>query len=259
MDRFELASRLILEAGELLRTERLEDCCAVEKTTHQDMVTRFDRETEQLLRSRILDAFPDDAIVGEEYPRTGDEKADAVWYIDPIDGTTNFINQRRNFAVSIGCYEKGKPSFGLVLDVVNEELYSARKGEGAYRNGVRLHTADRLNVNEMLMAVPGLHHAFLRQHPRQEGLIKLAGDLRGVRCMGSVALELCSVAAGEIDLFATMRSSPWDHNAARLIVTEAGGCISALDGEELPSERQSTVLAGSSKEIVEHILKNYLP
>lgn len=258
MNRFELARGLILEAGEALLRERLEDCCAVPKTGHQDMVTRFDRETEQLLRGRILEAFPEDAIVGEEMPRSGKENAEMVWYIDPIDGTTNFINQRRNFAVSIGCFEKGKPAFSLILDVVSKELYSARAGEGAFRNGERLKTADRTSVEEMLMAVPGLYHAFMHEHPRKEALARLAGDLRGVRCLGSVALELCSVAAGEIDLFVTMRSAPWDHNAARLIITEAGGCIRALDGGELPTDETSSVLAGSSKELVEMVLKYYI-
>ncbi len=258
MDRFELARGLILEAGEALRSERLLDCCAVQKTGHQDMVTRFDRETEQLLRSRILEAFPGDAIVGEEMPRGGGESAENVWYIDPIDGTTNFINQRRNFAVSVGCFTKGAPSFALVLDVVSAELYSARAGGGAFRNGERLKTADRSDIQEMLMSVPGLYNAFMREHPRKEALARLAGDLRGVRCLGSIALELCSVAAGEIDLFVTMRSSPWDHNAARLILTEAGGCIRAIDGGELPSDSKSTILAGSSREVVEHVLRYYL-
>lgn len=258
MDRFELAHGLILEAGQTLRRERLLDCCASQKTGHQDMVTRFDKETEQLFRSRIQETFPEDAIVGEEMPRGGGESSETVWYIDPIDGTTNFINQRRHFAVSVGCFKKGRPSFGLVLEVVSGELYTAREGEGAYRNGERLNTAARSDIKEMLMSVPGLYHSFIREHPRKEGLARLAGDLRGVRCLGSVALELCSVAAGETDLFVTMRSCPWDHNAARLILTEAGGCIRSIDGGELPSDSKCAVLAGSSREVVEHVLKNYL-
>lgn len=126
MDRFDTARALVLAAGACLRLARPKAGAVWEKTGHQDLVTRCDRETEQFLRSGILSAFPGDAIVGEEYPATPPGGTGCVWYLDPIDGTTNFVSQHRNYAVSVGCYQDGVPAFGLVLDVERGALYSAR-------------------------------------------------------------------------------------------------------------------------------------
>lgn len=250
MERFDLARELVLEAGERLQRECLEENEAQWKTGHQDLVTRCDRDTEQFLRGCFLEAFPDDTVVGEEFEQEGDGKGAATWYIDPIDGTTNFINGRRDYAVCVGCYVKGRPGFGLVLDVRPGKLYSGRSGMGAFCNGKAIHTAARQEVEEMLLLTPDILHTFLRPHPMQAGLVRLSEELRGVRSRGSVALELCAVAAGEADLFVTTRSSPWDHNAARIILTEAGGALCTLEGKELPVNTDSTVLAGSSERVV---------
>ena len=110
MDRFDTARALVLAAGARLRLARPEAGAVWEKTGHQDLVTRCDRETEQFLRSGILSAFPGDAIVGEEYPATPPGGTGCVWYLDPIDGTTNFVSQHRNYAVSVGCYQDGVPA-----------------------------------------------------------------------------------------------------------------------------------------------------
>ncbi len=255
MQRYELAQKLIREAGERLREARLEPWAVQQKTGHQDLVTRWDAATEQFLRREILGAFPEDAIVGEEYPNAG--SGGVTWYLDPIDGTTNFINQRRNYAISIGCWQGESPLFGLVLDVERQELYAAESGQGAWREGQRLHVSDRREIGELLVATPGVLHTFLEPHPRQAGLIRLTRDVRAVRCMGSVALELCAVAAGEADTFVTLRSSPWDHNAARIILTEAGGTACTLEGLPLPLDRKSTVLAANSTELQTRLLADY--
>lgn len=250
MERFSLAQKLVLEAGERLRRECRVEHAAQQKTGHQDLVTRCDRETEKFLRSRFLEAFPGDTVVGEEYEQEGDGRGTATWYIDPIDGTTNFINERRDYAVCVGCYVKGEPCFGLVLDVRLKKLYSGRTGMGAFCNGREIHTASRQEVEEMLLLTPDILHTFLRPHSMQPGLVRLSEELRGVRSRGSVALELCAVAEGEADLFATTRSSPWDHNGARIILTEAGGAICTLEGKALPVDSDTTILAGSSEHTV---------
>ena len=102
MDRFNVAVKVVQNAGNLLRQCRLEEAEVSQKTGHQDLVTRWDRRIEQLLRNEILTAFPQDAIVGEEYPPETHRAESITWYIDPIDGTTNFINQHQNYAISVG-------------------------------------------------------------------------------------------------------------------------------------------------------------
>ena len=132
MDRFNVGVKVVQNAGNLLRQCRLEEEEICQKTSHQDLVTRWDRRIEQLLRNEILTAFPQDAIVGEEYPPETHRAESITWYIDPIDGTTNFINQHQNYAISVGCWNGSKPLFGLVLDVERNSLYWARHGGGAW-------------------------------------------------------------------------------------------------------------------------------
>ena len=122
------------------------------------------------------------------------------------------------------------PLFGLVLDVERETLYWGKHGGGAWQDQTPIHTSGRRELSELLLTTPGLQYTFLEPHSYQERMIRLSRKVRGVRCLGSVALELCEVATGRADLFVTMRSSPWDHNAARIILEEAGGAIFTVDG-----------------------------
>ena len=254
MERFDVATEIIQEAGKVLRRCHLEQTEISQKTGHQDLVTFWDRKIEQQLRHSILTAFPQDSIVGEEYPPQENCDRKVTWYLDPIDGTTNFINQHQNYAISMGCWEGSTPLFGLVLDVERETLYWAKHGGGAWQNQAQIYTSGRRELAELLLTTPGLQYTFLEPHPYQKQMIQLSRKVRGVRCLGSVALELCEVAAGRADLFVTMRSSPWDHNAARIILEEAGGAIFTVDGDELPLDQKSTVLAFNAMELKDCIL-----
>ena len=257
MERFDMAEETVRKAGEILRGCCLKREDVHQKGGHQDLVTYWDRQIERLLRDAILSAFPGDAIVGEEYPPEKDRGGDVTWYLDPIDGTTNFINQRRNYAVSVGCWQGSRPLFGLVLDVEREELYWAKHGAGAWLDQTPIHVSRCREVAEMLLTTPGLQYTFLEEHPYQRPLTRLARKVRGVRCLGSVALELCEVAAGRADLFVTMRSSPWDHNAARIILEEAGGAIFTVDGDVLPLDQKSAVLGLNSAALKDRILREW--
>ena len=254
MERFDVAAEIIQEAGKILRRCHLEQREIIQKTDHQDLFTFWERKIEQQIRHSSLTAFPQDSIVGEEYPPQGNCDRKVTWYLDPIDGTTNFINQRQNYAISMGCWEGTNPLFGLVLDVERGTLYWAKHGDGAWQNQTQIHTSGRRELAELLLTTPGLQYTFLESHPYQKQMIQLSRKVRGVRCLGSVALELCEVAAGRADLFVTMRSSPWDHNAARIILEEAGGAIFTVDGGELPLDQKSTVLALNDIELKNRIL-----
>ena len=257
MERFALARSLILEAGAALRQSSLEEREVQHKTSYQDLVTRWDRETEQFLRKNILERFPEDTIVGEEYPASPGRDGGCVWYIDPIDGTTNFVSQHRNYAISVGCWRGEEPVFGLVLDVEQERLFWAEAGKGAWRDGAPLKTSARTELPQLLLTTPGVPNSFLKPHPHREGAVRLAQEVRGVRSLGTVALELCAVAAGEADLFLAMRSCPWDHNASRIILREAGGDLCTLDGDPLPMGERTTVLAANSPEVLRRVLDTY--
>ena len=256
--RFLLAREWVERMGEYLREVTSQPFDFSAKTGHQDIVTDHDKKVEQFFRGNIHRHFPQDDIVGEEFSGKIGTGSGIRWYIDPIDGTTNFVNLRRNFAVSVGCYRDNQPVFGLVLDVIRNDLYSAFVGEGAYKNAQKLGEG-RVpeNLGEMILSTPNVQDAFWRGYPQQNAMLRLADEVRAVRCMGSVALELCQVAEGTVDIFVAMRSAPWDHNAARLILQEAGCYISQLGEDTLCLDRETSVYACRSRGLAEKLRTEY--
>lgn len=256
--RYTLAKQWVLHAGEFLRNAVKQPFDFSQKTGHQDIVTAFDKEVERLFRANIGEHFPEDYIVGEEYASSAQNSSEVTWYIDPIDGTTNFVNLRKNFAISLGCYRNNVPQFAFVYDVMAGQLYSAYAGEGAYKNERKLGSeAAVTDFRKMILSVPNVQDAFWRGYHWQDALVRLADQVRAVRCTGSVALELCAVAEGSVDIFAAMRSEPWDHNGARLILLEAGCRICGLGREDLPVDRGCPVFACRNETVFEVLKEDY--
>ena len=256
--RFSFACEWILEMGKLLREAVISPFDFSTKTGHQDIVTEYDKKVEQYFRSNIHKNFPDDIIVGEEYANTIENKEGIVWYIDPIDGTTNFVNLRKHFAISIGCYQNERPYFALVLDVIGNDLYTAFVGEGAFKNQQRIGLDEPASdFRKMILSTPNVPDAFWRDYPWRSSMRALADEVRAVRSLGSVALELCAVAEGVVDIFVAMRSAPWDHNAARLILQESGCYISALGQSELPVDKEMSIFACRSKVVYHKLRETY--
>ena len=247
--RFETAQALALKVGELLRDVCVKTIGFDEKTGWQDIVTSYDKQAEHLIRSTIAEAFPEDAVVGEEFPASSGTVY--TWYIDPIDGTTNFVNQHHDYCVSIACYKSNEAIFGVVLDVERKQLYTAEAGKGAFRNGERMTTSSRTSLHEMILTSPIVQMLLVEDNPYLAGFRQFSREVRAVRSKGSAALELCLVAAGEADLFATPLAGPWDHAAAAVILKEAGGACCSYDGKSLSLVGNSTVLAASNAETLE--------
>lgn len=256
VSRYEHAVHSIYEAAHILCDASDSIIEFQTKSSHQDIVSYFDKKIEAFLSEQILKQFPEDGIVGEELDHA--HIGQWVWYIDPIDGTSNFMNQQKNYAISIGCCHNGVPVFGLVLDVAAGRLYHAQKGGGAYCNGERLSNG-RLhkNISEMFLYTPILQSVFLSEHPNRDNMMRLANDVRAVRSLGSVALELCALATHEADLFVTARSSPWDHNAARLILSEAGGAMCTWEGESVPMDQTCAIIGATCPALLSEVMSNY--
>ena len=247
--------RLVQNAREIIFDRELAH--QVTKKGLADYVTQVDFAVQDYLRRELYSRWPQIDLMAEEQKDRPPVEGRQVWILDPIDGTTNFINQHRNYAISVGCWNGGEPLFGMVLDVERRCLYWGKHGGGAWRNQTPIHVSDRNRIPELLVTTPGIQKTFLEDHPYRDWLIRLARDVRGVRSLGSVALELCEVAAGEADLFAALRSSPWDHNGARIILEEAGGAVYSLDGRPLPLQTKSTVLAVNDERLMEELRKRY--
>ena len=236
----DLAESAAREAGALLRERAGEARTDVQtKSTPTDMVSEVDRESEALVISRILAVRPDDAILGEE----GGERAGSSgvrWIIDPLDGTTNYLYGLQAYAVSIGCEVDGEVVAGAVFDAAHGQMYCAARGRGAYRDGARLRVSEKA---ELATALLGTGFAYERAFRMEQVALlgRIIGSVRDVRRGGSACLDLCAVAAGQLDgYYETV--APWDMAAGALIVREAGGetgFIEAVRG------RPAAILAAS--------------
>jgi myo-inositol-1(or 4)-monophosphatase len=205
---------------------------APERKGRIDLVTEFDRRSEELLLSRIAQRFPGDAVLAEESGghATRGSTSGVRWVIDPLDGTTNFAHNYPFFAVSIGVEAEGELVAGAVFDPVRDEMFAAARGYGATLSGAPLRVSTITRLEDALL-VTGFPYD-VREHPERvmpafEGFLTRA---QGVRRDGSAALNLCYVAAGRFDGFWEPTLSAWDTSAGTVIVREAGGRVTDYSG-----------------------------
>ena len=253
MNLLELATSIALEAGELAARRRREGVeVAATKSTVVDVVTEADREVERLIRGRIADARPDDAILGEEGGgQTGTSGLTRV--VDPIDGTTNYLYGIPHYAVSVAVVE-GEPdpltwvdAVGVVHNPASGELYAAAAGEGATLNGTSIRVPEPVPLAEALI---GTGFAYAAEMRGVQGAIatRLLPLVRDLRRQGTASLDLAFVAAGRLNAYYERTLSPWDHAAGAVIAREAGAVVKGL-GDAAPS--RDLVLAGHPELVAE--------
>jgi myo-inositol-1(or 4)-monophosphatase len=200
----------------------------------QDFVSRADRAVEELIRSRLAAAFPQDAFFGEETAAAFKDETDHVWVVDPIDGTHNFLRGQRYYCVSIAYVENGQREIGAVYDPEHDELFHARRGHGAWveRAGgdLRLQSSACSDLADALICVG--HHD-RQPDPRVLALRHALMDAGvATRNMGAGALQLAHVAAGRFDGFIELSLNAWDAMAGLLLVEEGGGYAAPFPGPE---------------------------
>jgi len=229
-------AKIALEAGALLRGY-FERGVATEYKGDVDLVTEADRASEKLIVERLSAAFPSHGIFGEEGARRGLD-GEYRWYVDPLDGTTNFAHGFPVFCVSIGLEHRppgldadadGELVAGVIYDPTRDELFSAQKGLGAYLNGRRIQVSRTRHLAEALLATgfpSRKRHASPNIHFYQEFTLRS----HGVRRAGSAALDLAYTACGRMDGFWEFNLNPWDTAAGAILVLEAGGSITEFDG-----------------------------
>jgi myo-inositol-1(or 4)-monophosphatase len=231
------AAAIAQEAGALLR-RYFERGVATEYKGDVDLVTEADRASERLITQRLSAAFPDHGIYGEEGVRQRIE-SEYRWYVDPLDGTTNFAHGFPVFCVSLGLEHRpaGRPAdsdgalvAGVIYDPTRDDLFVAEKGQGAWLNGRRIQVSATKHLAEALLATgfpSRKRHASPNIHFYQEFTLRS----HGVRRAGSAALDLAYTACGRLDGFWEFHLNPWDTAAGALLVLEAGGTMSRFDGE----------------------------
>jgi myo-inositol-1(or 4)-monophosphatase len=222
------AIEIAREAGGLL-LQHFRQPLEISYKRRSDLVTEADRKSEALIVERLRSHFPDHAIVAEEGggQKTG---SDYCWYVDPLDGTTNFAHGFPVFCVSLGLAYRGEVVAGVVYDPTREELFTAERGAGAYLNSQRLRVSNTGDLAECLLATG--FPAFATNHELNvEFYFRFTQLTHGIRRAGSAALDLCCVAAGRFDGFWELKLNPWDKAAGTLLVSEAGGLVSSISGQ----------------------------
>jgi myo-inositol-1(or 4)-monophosphatase len=227
----ELARR----AGEILRAAYVSrpgfgHAVKVERKGAIDLVTEVDRQSEQFLIGEISRRYSHHRIVTEESGILSGEDC-CIWYIDPLDATTNFAHGLPHFSVSIGFRQDGYLQFGVVYDPMRDECFSAESGAGACLNGQPIRVSATQSLNEGLLTTGFPYDIRTGLETNLENYARFALRSQGVRRLGSAALDLCYVAAGRIDGYWEMSISPWDIAAGVLIAREAGVLVTRTDGE----------------------------
>ena len=203
----------------------------VELKGKNDFVSDADRAAEKAVIDCIHKHYPDHAILAEESGASGE--SDTVWIIDPLDGTTNYLHGFPVFAVSIGVQEKGRMEHAVVYDPLRQELFTASRGIGAQLDGRKIRVSGLKNLDRALIGTGfPFRQADSEISPYLKILSKIIRNTTGVRRVGAAALDLCYVASGRLDGFFETGLAPWDLAAGGLIIREAGGIISGLDGSE---------------------------
>ncbi|MDO4482872.1 MAG: inositol monophosphatase [Clostridia bacterium] len=241
MNEIETLSAIIRAAGQKMLS--YEAPAVYEKEGHANFVTEADIAVQQYVMEELHKAFPDAAFMGEEEEEhhLGDG---LTFVVDPIDGTTNFMRHRRYSVISIGAVENGKPVFGAIYDPYHDDLYTAKRGEGAYCNGKKLQVADTPFHNALVDAGTAPYYEELWDLSI-ESMRKVLAACSDIRRCGTAALDLCDVAAGRADAFYEWRLQPWDYCAGNLLVEEAGGKVCAITGEEISYDKPVPILAAS--------------
>jgi myo-inositol-1(or 4)-monophosphatase len=230
-----LATEVAAEAAELIvERRRGRITVAHTKSTDTDVVTEVDRESENLIRKRVLAVRPDDAFLGEE----GEDvhgTSGVRWVVDPIDGTVNYLYDHPTYAVSIAVERDGETVAGVVVNAPLGETFTATLGGGAFLNGEPITVSGCTDLSKALVGT-GFGYDPARRLVQAEVLHRLIGKIRDVRRIGVGAIDLCYVACGRLDATYERGLNPWDYGAGALIATEAGGRAGGLYGAPVSPE-----------------------
>lgn len=239
---------IIKEAGEIFK-EGYNSVKDITFKGEKDLVTQYDVAVENFLKEKFFKEFPDFNIIAEESNNENIEFNDSI-IIDPIDGTTNFVNSVPHCAISVGIYKDKKPYIGIVYNPILDELYSAQKGQGAYCNGKRLKVSDDEKLETSLIATGFPYSSSNDKDDLNfviENLKNILPKCQDIRRLGSAAIDLCMVARGTYEGYYEINLKAWDVSAGIIILQEAGGFVSNHLGDEYNMFRDKCIVASNSK------------
>ena len=248
----------MLRAGEIQRAGQ-ESGFRVDKKGSIDLVTEIDLACERMCRETLAERFPDHDVLAEELDglAPGPTPSRFRWVFDPLDGTTNYAHGLPIYCSSLALEIDGRPEVAAIYDPTRKELFTGERGEGAYLNGRALRVSQTETLIDSLL-VTGFPYTV---HERSGELVALfgyfLGRARAVRRLGSAALDLCYVAAGRFEAFWEQHLKPWDVAAGALIVEEAGGRVTGMDGGPFDAAAAHLIASNGHvhREVVDTIAK----
>ena len=246
-DKLERIISLIKECGELILNANRDDVDVDNKEGIGNYVTNYDTLIQEKIKKGLAEIMPEAAFMGEEGDDNTLSEKEFIFVVDPIDGTANFVRDLKLSAISIGLLRNGKPYLGVCYLPYVNELYTAVKGEGAYLNGKKIHVSNKTLVEGIVYSGCAPYYEDLRSRSLRI-LQSFASHASDFRRAGSAVVELCSIAAGKAEVYFELKIQPWDFCGASIIVQEAGGTITTVDGNEIDYLHPSSVLASNGVE-----------
>lgn len=248
MNTEKMLTDIIRRAGEIMLSAHLEEDAVSEKWGSANFVTKYDLAVQEFLISEIKKAIPNATFIAEEKENDPEMlSGDACFVIDPIDGTKNFINNYRHSCISLAVISKGETVYGAVYDPYMDEMFTAEKGRGARLNGKPMRVSDRpMDIAIAAFGTSPYYKDTLADKTFDfvKEIFLTASDIRRT---GSAALDLAYLAAGRNDMFFEFILSPWDFAAGALLVTEAGGIITDINGDPVSLSAPSSIFAANKK------------
>lgn len=224
------AIHLAKTGGEVLKKYWGKLSSIEEKTYQGELVTVADTESERAILTEIQKRFPHHSILGEESGATGNQEAEFLWVIDPLDGTTNYSHQYPFFSVSVGLVHRQQPIVGVVFHPIYNELFAGFKGGGAALNGQPIKVTSTNRLSHSLVATGFPYNRRVTPDNNYAEFCHITSLTQGVRRQGSAALDLANVASGRLEGFWELGLKPWDTAAGIVLVEEAGGKITDYEG-----------------------------
>ena len=240
--------KIIKEAGEILK-EGYYTKKDITFKAKKDLVTQYDVAVENFLKKKFSKKFKDFNLIAEESDNANIEFNNSI-IIDPIDGTTNFVNGVPHTAISVGVYKNKKPYLAVVYNPILDELYTAKIGKGAYLNGKKLKVSNENDFQKSLLATGFPYTSNTNEDDLNDVLkkIKLILPLcQDLRRLGAASLDLCYIAKGTFEGYYEMNLKAWDVSAGILILTEAGGVVSKINGGEYTLIEDKNLVASNGK------------
>ena len=221
------------------------------KGTIANQVTSNDVAVENFLKESLSRILPDSGFIAEESEHNGID-TEYTWIIDPIDGTSNYVRDLASSGISVGLYKNMQPFIGVVYNPYRNELFSARKGAGAFCNGKPIHVSDRDFAHSCFCTSLSCYRKE-RAHACAQIMENVFVQCDDFRRFGAAVIEMTALAAGRVELYFEMGLAPWDHAASRVIVEEAGGFVSNVYGDEISYTGQTSVIAANTRENLEKL------